>query len=1052
MTTVTYPFDPTGSAVSNLVTNEQHAVTEANYRDYFFIVPTFAPFFANNFKISLTAEGITRELVEGVDFDFALPFVAAQRSIGQPIYGGITLTNNITTGIITLEQYQTLGGDWIADQQYVYAQLAEKIYNPRITVWDMVTNVQTCFPPINHPLDIADVYGQQDLINAVLSLASSLAENPADHDLIIKHLADNFNPHHVTKDQVGLGNVEDLAVVTSANIAARNFARQFITYDTLQAAFESLGLSTGGTMIGGGYLTSSDLTTILNGLGLIPVRPVLSPVEISNLLSASFKVTTNIVKSNNYNMAGVSFVFEYKNLTLDSGWMSKTVPYQDNVVSYSSVLTGLTAGHTYMVRVRMTDVNNNALGLFTNSVSVSTVGVTKPTLVNPTITNLTATSFTINSGINPGQNYNTASLVLKLYSRPANNPTFAEVASIPFGGQYTASLTNLVPSSAYVVKAVLIDSNNTSFSVVSPEVQVSTMVPVIDADSSFDIVGVDYVGTSLVATGATVVNNTGVASVDGAKITSVAIQQQAGQSQFTKLRPTISFIPKSFALDKANSTTSSLHFTTRIMDPISIGDQIKTVLANVITNATVGSISNNFWRDQYWNHNPSKTSTGIGGAVAVSTDIDATVNLVGGSVFTTAGYVYYFGGMNTATSLPDPNMYRAPIDAAGVVGAWTNMGTMGIANATQYQSRVVVTTNWVYLLGGVDYSAAPPVTTNLIYKAPINPDGTIGSWSQDTFTLPRDMTSFQHAFANTGTNDVIYLFAGEQKLANGSTTYLNTVDEIVLNTDGTIASITGGVTTTAITGKYSNVFTSGTNQAGTGAKYINLVGYVDATGTVFSDIHTVDLDLGVGSGWDTTTNKLPSVGEAFSLVVTKDKFLVAGGNTITGGSQVNNLNIDTFVINPDGTIYNATPGTALVPSVSEVLPAAMNNSVAFVTLATAFFITASNAATGPDYQCPFDGWDSRSNTSLFGYEAIDLVSALPAVPDYIYRPGQQVLAALSMSANPTAVPVSIVSESMTTGVVTQVGADVVLDSEYAVVGITMNKGDTNTEIKGDLWY
>jgi hypothetical protein len=50
---VLYPFDPTGMAADNLVFEEPHAVTEAHYRDYHFIIPDVAPFYAEGLVITL---------------------------------------------------------------------------------------------------------------------------------------------------------------------------------------------------------------------------------------------------------------------------------------------------------------------------------------------------------------------------------------------------------------------------------------------------------------------------------------------------------------------------------------------------------------------------------------------------------------------------------------------------------------------------------------------------------------------------------------------------------------------------------------------------------------------------------------------------------------------------------------------------------------------------------------------------------------------------------------------------------------------------------------
>ena len=44
------PFDPTGLASTNYVEDEVHTLTEINDATYRLIVPTFAPFYLDNFK------------------------------------------------------------------------------------------------------------------------------------------------------------------------------------------------------------------------------------------------------------------------------------------------------------------------------------------------------------------------------------------------------------------------------------------------------------------------------------------------------------------------------------------------------------------------------------------------------------------------------------------------------------------------------------------------------------------------------------------------------------------------------------------------------------------------------------------------------------------------------------------------------------------------------------------------------------------------------------------------------------------------------------------
>ena len=93
-----YVYDSTGTLPANLIIGETHSVTEANFRDYYLIIPTYAPFFINNLLVTLTVNNVTTTLVEGVDYSLVLFYLAASRSLGIPIYGGISLNNTSVSG------------------------------------------------------------------------------------------------------------------------------------------------------------------------------------------------------------------------------------------------------------------------------------------------------------------------------------------------------------------------------------------------------------------------------------------------------------------------------------------------------------------------------------------------------------------------------------------------------------------------------------------------------------------------------------------------------------------------------------------------------------------------------------------------------------------------------------------------------------------------------------------------------------------------------------------------------------------------------------------
>lgn len=227
MPVLQYPFDPTGLLESNHIVDEQHAVTDANFRDYYFVVPKFSPFFAQSIVVKHYNLDEVRELVPDVDYYPALQFVGATRSLTQAVYGAITLNSTIKSGIVSIE-YRTVGGPWIADRNYVLERLAEKIYNPRLTLWETVTNVQEVFPPIDHNQAYGDMLGQRELIESIDKLRDKMVESRQNNQAV-KHFIRTDNPHKVTKTQVGLSLVQNFSPASAQDTLRGQAQNLYVT-------------------------------------------------------------------------------------------------------------------------------------------------------------------------------------------------------------------------------------------------------------------------------------------------------------------------------------------------------------------------------------------------------------------------------------------------------------------------------------------------------------------------------------------------------------------------------------------------------------------------------------------------------------------------------------------------------------------------------------------------------------------------------------------------------------------------------------------------------
>ena len=231
---VTYPFDPSGVAATNLVTDELRTLTEINSAPYRIFIPSHAPFYLNNLLLEhINVQGVVTELHEGIDYYPVLPYMAASRSIGQSIYGGLSIISTLPQGTVRLSKYQTLGGTWVADANYVYEQLLSSVYNNRTTWWDRLTNVQQIFPPMDHDHVADDIEGHQALLAKLDEIREAILTQPNTvPQLLAKflaHIEEEGNVHSLHKNDIGLGFVENLPFATDQEVLELKEENRYIS-------------------------------------------------------------------------------------------------------------------------------------------------------------------------------------------------------------------------------------------------------------------------------------------------------------------------------------------------------------------------------------------------------------------------------------------------------------------------------------------------------------------------------------------------------------------------------------------------------------------------------------------------------------------------------------------------------------------------------------------------------------------------------------------------------------------------------------------------------
>ncbi|HSX17282.1 MAG TPA: hypothetical protein VLH86_04225, partial [Patescibacteria group bacterium] len=289
------------------------------------------------------------------------------------------------------------------------------------------------------------------------------------------------------------------------------------------------------------------------------------------------------------------------------------------------------------------------------------------------------------------------------------------------------------------------------------------------------------------------------------------------------------------------------------------------------------------------------------------------------------GYLYVIGGSGVSTF---DDVQYAPINANGTIGTWASTTSFTTARVAQTS---VVYDGYLYIIGGSTFASTTSCAVgsastwycNDVQYAPINANGTIGSWNTTTtFTTARAYhTSVVY-------NGYLYISGG----TNGS--YLNDVQYAQIQPMGTLGKFiqqSSAFTTTR--NNHASVIYNG---------YLYIVGG-NSSGTALQDVSycPINSDGSVGTcTQQTTAFPNPRYSEAF---VAYNGFLyLAGGSGSATFSDVvySSMSSSGALVCPSGT----TCTTGVFTQVASALPAVRTSGAGFAY--NGFFYVAGGAAAG----------------------------------------------------------------------------------------------------------
>lgn len=241
-----YPFDPTGVAVTNKVTETQ-AIQSRGMFDHYYIVPRSGPFYAESVRLRLYPAGANVNnplggtlLVEGEHFNFGYHFAHASHTIGKPVYGAISFYDRALAGQLRME-YQTLGGEWVLDHQAMTELLANVTQNPRIATWEQMVELPHQFPVVNHDFNIDDFVGMSEVEDRLGDIERAIIQK--NEGGMTDHVNNKNNPHEVNKFQVGLGLVDNYATAAPAEAESGTLNTRFMTPLRTRQAIEAIAIN-----------------------------------------------------------------------------------------------------------------------------------------------------------------------------------------------------------------------------------------------------------------------------------------------------------------------------------------------------------------------------------------------------------------------------------------------------------------------------------------------------------------------------------------------------------------------------------------------------------------------------------------------------------------------------------------------------------------------------------------------------------------------------------------------------------------------------------------
>lgn len=196
------------------------------------------------------------------------------------------------------------------------------------------------------------------------------------------------------------------------------------------------------------------------------------------------------------------------------------------------------------------------------------------------------------------------------------------------------------------------------------------------------------------------------------------------------------------------------------------------------------------------------TTTGALGSWTQTSTMNTPRAYAGGAAYN--GYLYVWGGYNTSTNAATASVEYAPINSDGSLGSWTLANSMPTAVC---RAGTATYKGYLYSFGGStspssSCTSSSSGATNTVQYAAIKADGSLGTW-QTTSSIAYGSSGQVISSMASIVNGYAYLAGGHN---NGGGTSYSDMQSAPVNSDGSLGSWTASTSLTAAT--HSTGFTS----------------------------------------------------------------------------------------------------------------------------------------------------------------------------------------------------------------------------------------------------